>query len=62
MVESRLTLNKEDTTLYHLVMFFNDRVCIAEVKYYHIMYWLVTASDFMHCVFPFSGQETHKKS
>lgn len=26
-VESRLTLMKEDTTLYHLVKLFNDRVC-----------------------------------
>ena len=31
-VESRLTLKKEDTSLYHIVRAFNGRVCTPEVK------------------------------
>lgn len=31
-VESRLTLKKEDTSLYHVVRAFNNRVCTPDVK------------------------------
>lgn len=49
--ESRLTLKKDDTTLYHLVKFFNDRVCAAAVKQCQILCRTKTAADFMLCAF-----------
>uniref|UniRef100_A0A671YHI8 Solute carrier family 5 member 8 n=1 Tax=Sparus aurata TaxID=8175 RepID=A0A671YHI8_SPAAU len=36
-VESRLTLTKEDTTLYHLVKFFKDTVRVAAVKQHQML-------------------------
>ena len=35
--ESRLTLRKEDTTIYHLFIFFKDRVSTAAVKQYEML-------------------------
>lgn len=38
--ESRLTVKKEDTSLYHFVRSFNDRVCTPEVKRCHFCFFL----------------------
>lgn len=37
-VESRLTLKKDDTTVYHVFKFFNDRVSAAAVKHSQIVF------------------------
>lgn len=49
--ESRLTLKKDDTTLYYLVKCFNDRVCAAAVKQCQIRCRTKAAADFMLCAF-----------
>lgn len=44
-MESKLTLQKEDTTLYHVVRAFNDRVCIPEVKLCHILQGSISGTE-----------------
>lgn len=60
-VESGLTLKKDDTTVYHIFKFFNDRVSAAAVNIVRLYLREKKQFDLIHCALPFRGQKTHRK-
>lgn len=60
-VESRLTLKKEDTSLYHVVRAFNDGVCPLEVKLSHFLQGSLTGAEKIYVLIFLSSTDAQER-